>query len=119
MLIDNGDGSYMTGPLDVLCILHDQTTGRFHPAFFEEAPFPGPRPDLEDLKVVRLKSKMHHTEGAATLEEAMPLLDELAGRIRVRTTNIWRDPRPWDGQLAVVWLLANWLLQEPKAAAHG
>lgn len=109
MLIENGDGTYTAGPLDVLCILHDETKGTFHPAFFEEAPMPGPVQDVRDLTFVRLKSKMHHTTGFPSHAEALANLTEsLAARIHVPAENVWSDPKNWDGDLAQVWVVCNW-----------
>ena len=109
MLIDNGDGTHTAGPLDVLCILHDPVANRYHVAFFEEKPWPGPVPEPEDVKIVRLKSRMHHTEGAPDLEGALVHLDELAASIKVPPENVWREPQTWDAeQVAAVWLVPNW-----------
>jgi len=108
MMIQNGDGTFTGGPLDVLCVLHDVTTGKYHPAFFEEAPMPGSVADVQDVKIVRLKSKMHHTGGFINLEEAHKSLDELCAQIRVTPENIWRKPREWGGEIGIVWLEENW-----------
>ena len=108
MIIDNGDGTYTAGPLDVWCVLRDMTTGRFHAAFFEEKPMPGPVPEVKDVTVVRLKSKLHHTEGAPDLAGALDHLDEMVAKIQVPEENVWREPREWDGQQGIVWLERNW-----------
>jgi hypothetical protein len=116
MLVSKGDGSFLAGPFDVLCILHNRETGRFHPAFFEDHPFPGPRPErFEDIKVIRLKSRMHHTEGATTLEGALRQLADLTKQISVPVTNIWLKPKAWDGDIGLVWVVDNWL-QDPVQA---
>lgn len=116
MLINNGDGTHTGGPLDVWCILHNATQGAdtYHPAFFEEKPMPGPRPSVQDTKVVRLKSKMHHTEGFPTLEKALVQLDELAAKFRVPNENVWREPVEWDGHEGLVWLRENWRKNETR-----
>jgi len=118
MLIANGDGTYIGGPLDVWCILHNVKEGTYHAAFFEEKPMPGPVPDWQDVKVVRLKSKMHHTEGVPTLEEALAQLDEVVPKVEVHPENVWRDPKPWDGEIGIVWAVPNWRIaqdgQEPS-----
>lgn len=115
MLIPNGDGTFQAGPFDVLCILH-RFGGRFHPAFFEESPMPGPYPDrIEDVKVVRLRSRMHHTEGAETIEVALMQLAELSKKISVPLTNIWLKPIVWDGGEGIVFLRDNWLRDPAKA----
>lgn len=115
MLMPNGNGTFMAGPFDVLCILH-RFGGRFHAAFFEENPMPGPYPDrLEDVKVVRLRSRMHHTEGAETIEVALMQLGELTKKISVPPTNIWLKPIMWDGGESIVFLRDNWLRDPVKA----
>lgn len=114
MLIKNGDGTLIGGPLDVACILHDETTGLYHAAFFEEKPMPGPRPEVKDTKIVRLMSKMHHTTGAEDLDGANKHLDELMEKIKLPDENIQRDPVPWDGTPAVVRVVRNWRL-EPES----
>jgi hypothetical protein len=109
MLIEQEDGTYLAGPFDVLCILYDPVKNRYHAAFFEEKPFAGPVPEVADTEVVRLKSKMHHTEGATDLEGALLHLDEMVRTIRVPPENIWRKPRTWDADLvAAVWIVPNW-----------
>jgi len=68
MLISNGpDGTFTTGHLDVLLILHHVEAGTYHAAFFEEAPPPGPVQDVGDVAIVRLRSKLHHTTGASSV----------------------------------------------------
>lgn len=108
MLIENGDGTYTGGPLDVWCIMHNVEADTYHAAFFEEKPMPGPRPSVEDTKIVRLKSKMHHTEGAPTLEGALKYLDEMTAKVQVPPENIWREPKDWDGEIGIVWVFPNW-----------
>lgn len=110
MLIQTGTKpSHTAGPLDVLCILHDTTVDRYHVAFFEEAPMPGPIGPVEALSAVRLKSRMHHTEGAPTLDGALEHLDTmLAEQIELPESNVCREPFPWDGSLGLVWLVPNW-----------
>ena len=111
MMIANGDGTYIGGPLDVLMILHHMSANTFHAAFFEEAPMPGPVEDVKDVRTVRLRSKMHHTIGASTLDEARAHLAEIAQKIQVADSNIWRDhsPYPWNGELGIVVFVENWL----------
>ena len=67
MLSNNGDGTYTLGPADVMCIFK-LPTGRHHVAILEESPMPGPPQPLDALSFLRLRSKMHHTGGAETLE---------------------------------------------------
>jgi len=111
MLISNGpDGTFTTGHLDVLLILHHVEAGTYHAAFFEEAPPPGPVQDVGDVAIVRLRSKLHHTTGASTLEGAKAHLDEVAVKICVPPENLWREkpPYPWDGQLGITVIVDNW-----------
>lgn len=109
MLIENGDGTYTGGPLDVLVILYDVNTKRFHAAFFEERLFPGPTPSVEETRSVRLVSKMHHTGGSETLHGAQRHFDELTAKILLPDSNVVRDRAfPWGGEQGVVWLLGNW-----------
>lgn len=105
MLIQNGDGTATAGPFDVLLILEHDKTKRLHVCFAEERPFPGPIEDSPPL--VRLKSAMHHTGGAATLGEALEQIAELRRALEVRDENVWTEPRPWDGDPFVV-VVPNW-----------
>lgn len=34
MLLPNGDGTYTGGEQDIICILNDVNTGKYHAAFF-------------------------------------------------------------------------------------
>src|SRR3990170_2995396 len=111
MLINNGDGTHTGGALDVLLILHDVTKNRYHAAFFTEAPMPGPIKDVEDVRAVRLQSRMHHTVGSDTLEGAIKHLNELATKILLPPENVWREPHEWDGELGVVLIVGNWRRQ--------
>lgn len=96
MLIENDDKTYTAGPLDVLCILHLEEAATYHPAFLEESPPPGPIQSPEEMKVVRLRSKIHHTTGFKTLEEAQRNLnEELSKSLQCQT--IWQEPIPWMG----------------------
>ncbi len=102
-------GVYQAAALDILCILHNTETGRYHAAFFEEYPMPGPIPLVDETKIVRLKSKMHHTDGADTIEVAREHLRELRERILVSDGNVCEKPFPWDGEIGIVWLVPNWV----------
>lgn len=103
MMIQNDDGTFTAGPLDVLCILHVEKDGRFYPAFVEERPLPGPVPDPKDMTFARLKSKMSHTSGFATLEEAkVSLREDLAKKLSC--LNVLEEPILWDGiPFACIW----------------
>jgi len=106
MLIQNMDmKSYTGGPFDILCILRDVDTGRYHVCFFEEHPVP--YQDLE-TRCVRLKSKMHHTIGAATFDEAKDHMKEMREKIILCDNNVSIKPIGWDGQTRLVWLVDDW-----------
>jgi hypothetical protein len=51
----------------IIAMLHNTDTGRWHPMFFLPAPQPSAGPDDT---ATRYKSKMHHTAGFPTREEA-------------------------------------------------
>ena len=108
MMIDNGDGTRMMGPLDVVLILQHTETGRYHVCLLEEAPPPGPLPYTFEMENVRLRSKMTHTEGTSTLVAAAAKLAELRTRLVVLDANVVDDcAYPWDGG-AFVLVLPNW-----------
>lgn len=111
MLAPNGDGKYIAGPLDVLCILHRVKTNTYHAAFLTEAIFPGLPIFPPDVNPVHLRSQFHHTEGAPDLAGALVHLEEMATKILVPETNIWREPKPWDGE-PFTRLVENWLPKE-------
>lgn len=108
MMIDKGNGTYEAGPLDVLCILHDVNTGKYHAAFFEESPFPGKVESMEEMEVVRLKSKMHHTAGSETLDGALAHLKELSEKIIVPDENVKKEPIDWNGEIGITFVWENW-----------
>lgn len=108
MLMQTGPTTFTAGSLDVHLILHNKFTGRYHPAFFEEQPLPGPVKPSNEEQVVRLRSKMHHTAGFETLEEAQIELDNMSRNIAVPEENVWRDPQEWDGHYPIVILANNW-----------
>jgi len=109
MLLEQKDGKYLVGPLDALMILHDVNTNKFHASFFEESPFPGPVPSVEDTKMVRLKCHASHTEGSKTIEGARVHLDKLLEGLVIDPENVFKsDPVEWDGELGVVLFLPNW-----------
>jgi hypothetical protein len=105
MRIRNDDGTIITGPFDVLLILQNEKTGRFHVCFAEEHPLPGPIE--EHPKFLRLKSSLVHTGGAATLDEAKVQLAELRKRLIVLDENVFPEPREWDGEPFST-LMTNW-----------
>lgn len=121
MLILKGDGTYDGGPLDVILILGNVHTKKFHVALFEESPFPGPVPDIQNMKVVRLKSKMHHTGGATDWAEAQIQMDDLCAKIALPESNVLRsEVFVWDGELGITLLSNNWLSEggKPRFVSH-
>ncbi len=109
MLLQREDKTFTGGILDVICILHNEKTNRYHAAFFEESPLPGKANiPIDQLPFIRLKSKMHHTEGADTLEEAKKHVEEMRKQIYLVDKNIWLEPQKWDGNEGIVWVVPNW-----------
>jgi|SRR5688572_847337 len=85
MMIPKGDGTYATGPRDVLGILHDTARERFHACLWEERPLPGGHPP----GFVRLESKIHHTEGSPSFEGALEHVRTMREKIDVLEDNVW------------------------------
>ena len=108
-MIKNEDGTYTMGPLDAVLILRHRYTGRFHYAIFEEAPMPGPVPAVDDVKMVRLRSKAHHTDGAATLDEAKQQIATMRTTIKIDDASVDLDPITWNGGLPIMLFAHNWL----------
>lgn len=78
----------------VIGILHNKKENRWHPIVFDESPMPGPH-DPETM--VRFRSKMHHTGGFATREEAATnAKGELMERLGAAQLAIDAD-LAWDG----------------------
>lgn len=90
MLMPNGDGTYTTGPYDLLAIVQNTNTGRYHAYFLEEKPLPSW--DGSD-PVVRLKSKLHHTEGAVDFEGALVHLADMQKKFNIPNERTWREPK--------------------------
>lgn len=110
MLIPQGDGTYVMGPLDAIFIWRHVETGRFHPVIFEERPFPGPVQDVEEMAVVRLKSKAHHTVGYESLAEAQAGIAEMRQKLFVEDECVFADdPLEWDGTVESM-IVPNWRL---------
>lgn len=107
MLLPTGDGTYSMGPLDAIFIWKHRETGRFHPVFFEEYPMPGPPKKLEEMAVVRLKSKMHHAAGFLLREEAIASIDDFRKSIFVDDECVFLDPIDWDGEVEIM-IVPNW-----------
>jgi len=110
MLLSNGDGTYVAGPFDLMGVLHDRATGRYHACVWEEKPLPGGE---QLTSTVRLKSKMHHTEGAKTLEAALAHVESLRKKVMIADVNVWTRPDqvyPVDGKqgFVTVRIERNW-----------
>lgn len=115
LMLIMGEGSATGGPLDFICILRDVRTGRFHPCFVEEKPMPGPTLSVEDTKFVRAKSKMHHTGGFDTFEEAQAYVrDDFSKKLIVPDGNVALNHAiNWDSQnIAFVIILPNWIAEK-------
>lgn len=111
MLIEIEPGVLMAGPADVICIL--QVGNRFHAAFFEELPMPGPIQPIKELDFIRLKSKMHHTIGTDTLEGAKKHVEEMRKNIKVNDNNIADEPLVVDDPISVL-VIENWVRRNEK-----
>ena len=112
MLLKNkGEGNgpaYSAGPADVICII-SLPGGTFHAAFYEENPISGQVGPVDKLDFIRLKSKMHHIEGAATFEEAQKHLAALRARIELPDANVLDDvPLVLDDPVSVL-IVPNWI----------
>jgi hypothetical protein len=73
------------GPFDIIGILKDTSTGRFHACHWQDRPLPG----NPDLSFRRLKSLRHHATGAATFEEALADVAKLRAVISIDDANVW------------------------------
>ena len=109
MMIPQEDGTVLASPADMMCILWDVQANRYHVAFFEESPMPGPIKPLQELEFIRLKSKMHHTTGAETLEGAKTHMVEMRKKLSILDTSVLEEPIEWDGRIGLVFMAANWL----------
>jgi hypothetical protein len=84
------DTGHLAGPFDVIGIMKDVSTGRFHACIWEEYPMPGSQPPDT---FVRLKSKMHHTVGAETFEGAVEHVEGMRTKIVIDDANVWIAPQ--------------------------
>ena len=76
------------------CMLHNTATDRWHPIFFRPAPMPSGTDT--DRKMMRHRSWGHHTDGFATLEEAVA--DGMA-MCTAETGIVWDGTMwTWNGQ---------------------
>jgi hypothetical protein len=107
MLIPRSDGKgFDCGVYDVLCVLYNVHTGLYHVCFLDGGPLAG------SADFVRLKSVMHHTEGARTFYELADHLAEMVDKIYIDHKNISDTPIGWDGCTGhdgFVWIVSNWL----------
>lgn len=108
MLIQESKTTFIGGSLDVICILHNIESSTYHAAFFQEQSLTGPIKSVRETDVVRLRSKMHHTKGSTTLEEAIAEVDNLSVRIKLPEDNIWKNPIEWNGKIPITMVVPNW-----------
>lgn len=107
LLETNQSGVFTAGSADMMCILK-LPSGTYHPAFYEEHPMPGPIQPIAELSTIRLKSKMHHTSGFATFEEAQEDLKKLREKIILPDANVfWEEAIETDDPLGN-FMIANW-----------
>jgi hypothetical protein len=86
------DKIFLLGP--VVAMLFNEKLKRWHPIVFEEKPLPG---NPENL--VRHKSKMHHTAGFATREEALESIGpEITSHIEGECRLMLEGDMLWDGE---------------------
>lgn len=95
------------GEADMICILK-LPGGRYHVAFYEENPMPGPVQPIRELSFVRLKSKMHHTAGAENLEEAQEHARQLREKIILPNSNVFITEAIELEDPVSVWAVPNW-----------
>lgn len=117
MLIRNDDDTFTSGPLDAIFVLRDTKTRRLHVCFAEWHQPPGPPQDFDRMPYVRLKSKMHHTAGAADLDECKVMLADLRKKISLPDSNVFAEPRDWDGEPFVA-TVVNWRLSPMLKVAY-
>jgi hypothetical protein len=86
----------------IVAMIHDVKNNRWHPILYVESPLPGPP---SDNKPVRHKSKMHHTGGFPTRDEAVKNANELAATVvkqgcweSCKMAIVEGEDIPWDGE---------------------
>ncbi len=78
----------------IIALIHNAKAGTYHPVLFVENPLPG----NPDISLVRYKSKMHHTAGFSTIDEAKKYAEEDLGP-KVECKNFSFDSVfEWDGE---------------------
>ena len=107
MLVRKDDGTFQAGPADIMCILK-LPTGTFHVAFFEEEPILGPKQPISELDAARLKSKMYHAIGSATLADEQIRAKKLRLKIKLPNENVLLDEVIEAEDPEAVWVVPNW-----------
>ena len=115
MLIPKGDGTFISGPLDIILIYYNVDEGTFHPAFYREHGMPGSPQEASKQDFVRLLSDKHHTEGFPTLGEAQEFVrTNMQPMFGVPDRNVVLDPPyQWGGEIGDVMIVLNWLKVGP------
>jgi len=115
MLIYKVEKSMYAGNLDVICIIQLLPEGRFHTMVLCENPLPGPIIPTDQLEFIRLKSKMHHTTGFSTLEEAIKNIKfDLLERIDILEDNVILDHYYITENYHATLILPNWIKKNIK-----
>lgn len=92
MLIPNPDGTVSVGPRDIVGVLRDSHTGRYHVCLWLESPLPGDALGEASHGFIRLKSRVHHTAGADTFEGMLEQLVEFRKKYIVADSNVLAKP---------------------------
>ncbi len=85
-------------------MLHNIKENKWHPIFYYDSPFPGGLgEDSINNKVIRYKSKGHHTTGFDKREDAVNSANGLINQLKAQhdTVTAEIDPSedlPWDGE---------------------
>lgn len=107
MLSENNDGTYRAGPADIICIIR-LPIGTFHVVLFEEQPIPGQILQINQPKVIRLKSKIYSTEGSTTIKGAQAHSEEFRKIFLLPDQNVVID-KAVDVEGSILnWTLQNW-----------
>lgn len=103
-MMQDDKGVLAWGPYDVLIVLRNKCTQRFHAAVLVEAEMITGTP-----KFVRLRSKFHYSVGAAKIDLARQQLAGLVDRFHPPANNIATEPFPWDGDWPFYVITGNWV----------
>ncbi len=84
----------------IICLIKNTTAKTWHTIVFVESPLPGSAETLETVPI-RHKSKMHHTTGFGSRDEAIESIPDLQARLETVAigpieTKLERDFE-WDG----------------------